>query len=161
MKWVIFGLWYALCVVHFEYQLSCILHYREQGFHFPAYLQIIQMWELHASALCSLLTFRWTFSLLLLKASLHLSDSMKLASLSPSKIKSKEFNRSEEPECQSTRSFLTFILHQNTLSVALITALRYFEQNNWIRDEHAALPLFELVCCLLLIKSKSFLQCFL
>lgn len=70
------------------------------------------------------------FPQLFLKASFHLFDYLELASLSPTQIKSKDFKRSEEPECEWKRSVPAFILHQNTLSLslALITALPYFEQ---------------------------------
>lgn len=50
------------------------------------------------------------------------------ASLSPGQIKSKVFNKSEEAESEWKRCVLAFIPHQNTLSLALIKALPYFEQ---------------------------------
>lgn len=118
MKWVGSGLWYALCALWMPIRLhSTLCVVVRYAFIFPAYLQIIQMWELHGSALFSFLFSPKFFSQLLLKACLHLFDYMELLSWSPRQIKSKEFKWSEELERGWKRSVLAFILHQNTLSL--------------------------------------------
>lgn len=67
-------LWLIICVMcslNANQVVFYILHYSKLCLHFSAYLQIIQMWELHGSALLSLL-----FSLLPSCSSKHVSISL-------------------------------------------------------------------------------------
>lgn len=131
-------------------------------FFFPCmYLQIIHIWEFCGSALFSLF-----FSLNFFPAAPQSSLPISLTVRSwlhylPGRLKVKEFKRSEESECEWKRSPLAFILHQNALSLALIIAQSYYEQPELKQRRTRSAPLCELVSFLLLIKRKSFLQCFL